>query len=64
MALVVTIEQISVENFDGGTDQIKKVSASINGTVTKHEWAYPTITSDATIEAEVAADLTAKGYVI
>ena len=62
MALVITITPTTLNNPFGGTEDVKLVTCEINGAKITEEYSYPQSTADATIESEVEADLTAKGY--
>lgn len=62
MALTINITQITEQDYDGVNETIKEVNCDIDGVTLKEYYSYPTSTADTTINTEVEADLTAKGY--
>jgi len=57
MALQITITPETI-----GSENIKSVECHINNQDIGEYYSYPSTTDDATINSEVEADLTAKGY--
>lgn len=62
MTIEIIKTQIDDEDYDGNPESFKQVEVKINGALISERYSYPTTTADATIDSEVQADLTAKGY--
>lgn len=57
MTLIIHIDQMTIDE-----EEIKRACVEIDGVCKGEAYSYPAATSDATIESEVQADLTALGY--
>lgn len=62
MALNLTIEQITDEDYDGNPETVKSVCAAIDSEELHEYYTFETTVSDADIQTQVETDLTEKGY--
>lgn len=62
MAVVLTINTVTNTDYDDVNETVKEVCVAVDGTDIHEYYTYPDSTADATIQTEVEADLTAKGY--
>jgi len=62
MALDIQITLVDDTDYDGNAIQTKEVHALIDGVEIEVDYSYPSDTLDTTIETEVEADLTDRGY--
>ena len=62
MSIQININEITEPDYDGNDETIKEVTVEIDNVRIKEFYSYPQTTENATIESEVEADLTAKGY--
>ena len=61
--LTITIAEVTEPDFDGVNETVKSARASIDGVDTNRAFAYPAATSNAAIDTDVRAKLSAEGYV-
>lgn len=62
MTLNITITEVTNQDYDGIDETVKEVTCEINGVKLKEYYCYENTVENATINSEVEADLTAKGY--
>ena len=62
MALAINIMLVDGEDYSGNPIQTKDVDCLINNVPIPEHYSYDPTVPNGTIEAEVQADLTSKGY--
>jgi len=62
MALDIQITVVDDTDYDGNAVQVKEVHVLIDGKEINVDYSYDSAVADATIESEVQADLTDRGY--